>query len=133
MDTWKQKVGKILIKVVVYLFKDVLLPAVILGILTVLSFLFTGKFSILALSNRFFWVGMAVNLMAGVLVLFQGMAGRDYGVPSLIRKPADAKKLLDHNLDIRANMEKRYNIAGRVWLIGMACIGLSALVQVMFP
>jgi len=133
MNTWQLKVGNFLLKALAYLLKKVLLPAVILGILTALSFLFTGKFSVLALSDRFFWVGMAFTILAGILVLFQGMTGRDFGVPTVVRKPAEAKKLLDHNLDIRANMEKRYNIAGQVWLIGMACVGLSALVQVLFP
>jgi thiol:disulfide interchange protein len=133
MDTWKQKAGEMLLKVLVYLLKKVLLPAIVLSAVVALSFLFTGKFSVLALSDRIFWVGMAVNILAGILVLFQGAAGRDFGVAGVVRKPADAKKLLDSNLDIRVKMEKRYNIAGQVWLIGMACVGLSALVQVLFP
>jgi hypothetical protein len=56
-------------------------------------------------------------------------AGRSFGIPMTIRRPAEAKALLDHFVEYRNEVEKRYDVSIKIFLTGLGCIGLSALVQ----
>jgi hypothetical protein len=93
------------------------------------SFLFTGKFTFVAFSERMFWAGMILTLIAGVVGVAAGLAGSNFGIPVFITRPEHAKKLVDNMSDYRAAVENRYDVAIQLFIMGLGCIAISALVQ----
>lgn len=120
-------IKKILANVLVYL-RDVLLVDLVIIVLVAISFV-VGKFSFLAYSERIFWVGLGVTLLAGLVAFGAMFAGRSFGIPAIIRKPEEAKQLLDHMGDYRAEVEKRNDVSILLFGIGLGCIAISALIQ----
>jgi hypothetical protein len=115
-----------------YILRDILLvDALIFGVV-LLSFIFLGSFNVMALSERMAYAGIISICLGGIAIAATGVAGRSFGVPTFIRKPEDAKKLLEKAPDIRREQEKRYNAGARLWLIGMGCIAISAMVEYFF-
>jgi hypothetical protein len=105
---------------------QICLVALIFSAVAALSFVLTGGFTADACSERIFWVGIGMFLLAGTIAFAQSVTGK-----SIIRKPEEAKKLLDHHLENRELTEKRYNAAIQVWLVGGVCIAISALVELL--
>lgn len=97
-----------------------------------ISFLFTRGFTWTAFSERLVWVGIALNMMALIILMAQMSAGKEFGVSSMVRSPAEARRLMENNLEIREKLEKRYDAALLIWLTGMSLIGIGALVEVLF-
>ena len=100
------------------------------SVLALLSFIFTGDLNVTALSERIFWAGMIFMVAAVILVIAISSVGVGQGIHGMWRKPEEARILIDKNLEIREAMEKRYDLCILLWLAGMGCLGLSALVQV---
>jgi hypothetical protein len=94
-----------------------------------LTFLLTGRFSFLAYSERLFWAGIAAVLLGGIVGFAVMFSGRSFGIPIMIRRPDEAKKLLDNFSGYREELEKRYDTSISIWLIGLSCIAISALVE----
>jgi hypothetical protein len=69
-------------------------------------------------------------MIAFVVGLAAGFSGNSFGIPMLIRKPEEAKKLIDNFVDFRELVEKRYDAGIQIFLVGLGCIAVSALVQV---
>lgn len=123
------RIKKFLVKALRYL-RDILLIDIAILLLVFLTFVITRNFTFLALSERLFWAGMLVTMVAGVVGLAAGFSGRSYGIPVIIRRPEEARRLLDHMDEYRAETEKRYDLGIWLFLIGLGCIAFSALVQV---
>ena len=96
-----------------------------------LSFVFTGGLTFLAYSNRLFWAGIGFFVADGVVYMSLMTISHDIGVPSVITKKEDARKFMDKNLELRDKIEQRYDLAAMLWLVGLVCIGISALVQIL--
>ena len=64
-----------------------------------------------------------------MIVLAISLTGKSLGIPTRARKPEEARVLLDRHLEVRDAIEKRYNAGIQLWLIGLVCVALSALVQ----
>lgn len=96
------------------------------------SFLFTRGFTWTAFSDRLVWVGIALNMVALIILMAQMSTGKEFGVSSMVRSPAEARRLMENNLEIREKLEKRYDAALLIWLTGMSLIGIGALVEVLF-
>jgi hypothetical protein len=101
--------------------------AICLGV--ALTFLIKGSFSFLAYSERLFWAGLVAILLGGMVGFAIMFSGKSFGIPTIIRRPEEAKKLLDHFGEYREEVEKRYDASITIWLIGLVCIAISALVQ----
>jgi uncharacterized membrane protein len=129
--TRSQKVRRFIRDTLDFIFIRVLLVDVVIFILVLVSFLFTGGLSPIPLSERMFWVGMFVMFLGAFVFMAAGFTGKSFGVPIIIRKPEDAKKMLDNLPKMRDESEKRYNVGARIWLIGLGCLGVSALVEVL--
>jgi hypothetical protein len=100
-------------------------------VVVAVSFLFTRDFSMLAFSNRMFWAGMVAMIIGGIGVLSMMNLNRTVlGLPNVITKKEDARKLMDNNLELRAAIEKRYDFGILFWLIGLACVAIGALATV---
>ncbi len=123
-----QRLKTVLLKVLVYA-RDIILADLGLSLLVSVSFLFTRNFSFTALSERVFWVGLGITVIAGMVGFGAMFAGRSFGIPSIIRRPAEAKRLIDNLSDYRAEVDKRNDLSFRIFLIGLGCIAVSALVQ----
>lgn len=96
------------------------------------SFLFTRGFTWTAFSERLVWAGIALNMVALIILMAQMSTGKEFGVSSMVRSPAEARRLMENNLEIREKLEKRYDAALLIWLTGMSLIGIGALVEVLF-
>jgi hypothetical protein len=123
----KKKTSPWFSRFLMYLLKRILVFDFVLVALTAASFLFYGEWSALAYSDRLFLVGVIVIGLGGLAMLIVTFTNKDFGNPGAIRTPQDARNLLENNLEIREGMEKRYNIATQLWLIGLGCIGFSIL------
>ncbi len=119
---------RVLLKVLVYV-RDVLLMDLGIGLLVAISLIFTGSLTSVAFSERIFWVGLGVTLIAGMVGFGALFSGRSFGIPVFIRKPAEAKQLLDKMGEYRAEVEKRNNLSIQIFFVGLGCIAISALVQ----
>lgn len=130
--TLRQKLRQFAADAVDYIFRQVLLVDLVIMSLVLVSFLFSGGFSAIALSERVFWVALFV-MMVGTLVAVAALfTGKSFGIPLLIRKPEEARLFLDRGPEMYVEKEKRYNVGVRLWLIGLGCIALSALVERLF-
>jgi hypothetical protein len=87
-----------LVKVLVY--------DLILIVLIFLSFLITKGFSANVLSERFIWTGLGVMLIGG-LMAFSEVGNKNYGWA--IFTSAQASVLTDYNIEIRQNLERKFN------------------------
>ncbi len=119
---------KVLLKALVFL-RDVLLVDLVIGLLVAISFLFTGKLTSESYSERIFWVGLGTTLIAAVVALGAMFSGRSFGIPAIIRRPTEAKRLLDNIEPWRAEVEKRNDLSIKLFFVGLGCIVISALVQ----
>lgn len=129
--TLSQKIFRFILHTLDFIFIRVLLVDVVIFLLVLASFVFTGGLSVIPLSERVFWVGMVVMFFGATVFIAAGFSGKSFGVPLIIRKPEEARKMLDNLPKMREESEKRYNVGARIWLIGLGCIGVSALVEVL--
>ena len=118
-----------LLRSLAYLKSIILVDLVICGIVG-LTFLFVGRFSFLAYSERMFYAGIIMVLLGGIVGFAVMFSGRSFGIPVFIRRPEEARRLLDHFSEYREEIEKRYDASILIWLIGLGCIAISALVEV---
>jgi hypothetical protein len=125
-----ERIKQFLLDAIEYIAKKILLYDVGVSLLVALTFLFTKGFSILAYSDRMVYAGITIVVTGGLVILGSVAAGRDYGVPPVIKRLDEAKRYQSHHLDIRKAIEHRYDVAIQIWLIGISCIGISALIQV---
>ncbi len=109
--------------------KKVLAAESVICVGVALTFLFMGRFSFLAYSERLFWAGIVAILLGGMVGFAIMFSGRSLGIPSIIRRPSEAKKLLDSFGEYREEIEKRYDASITIWVIGLLSIAISALVQ----
>lgn len=109
--------------------KKVLVVEVVICLGIALTFLLTGRFSFLAYSERLFWAGLIVVVLGGLVGFAVMFSGRGFGIPVMIRKPEEAKKLLDSFGEYRNEVEKRYDASLTMWVVGLICIAISALVE----
>lgn len=121
-----------LIRIAQYIVKKILLFDLILAAIAALSFLFTRGFSFTAYSERLLWFSVAVFFVGGTVVmanLFSGGTAWSFSFPRNIRTPEKAKQFMDDVPAARKLAERRLDVGIQIWLIGLGCLGLSALVQ----
>lgn len=121
----------LMVKTVRYLGRT-LLVVLAISLLVGGSFLFTRNFSLRLLVDRLFWVGIAVIMMGGLGIMSIMTVGNKFGLPDMIRKPSQARVLMDNNLEIRDAIDKRYEICFQFWLIGILVVILGALIDISF-
>jgi hypothetical protein len=129
---FRQKLRQFIVEALDFIFRQILLVDLVIFGLVLVSFLISGGYSAVALSERVFWVAMLVMLIGAVVTAATVFAGKSFGVPLIIRRPEEARRLLDRGPEINFEKEKRYNAGVRLWLIGLGCIAISALVESFF-
>jgi hypothetical protein len=121
---------KTFLKKVLVSIKNILLVDLVFSLLVAISFVFTRNFSFLAYSERLFWVGLGITVLAAVVAFSATFAGSKFGVPVFIRRPEEARKFREHIGDVRKEAVKREDVSIQLFFIGLGCIAISALVQI---
>jgi hypothetical protein len=114
-----------------YLVKKIIIYDLGVCVLVGLSFLIFQGFSFQAYSDRMVYAGIGIVILGGFVILGNAAVGRDFGIPDQIRRPSEAKRFLAHNLEVREALERRYDVAIQIWLIGIGCVAIGAVVQVL--
>lgn len=110
-----------------------IMPAVVVFfVITALSFLFTKGMTPAAFSDRFFLVGMLVMGLGGIVIFAQMISSSGKIFFNNDRDPSEIKKILNPNPKSRGEVEHRYNVGGQIWLVGIVCMIVSALVTSLF-
>ena len=112
-----------------YAIRRVLVYDLALFVIAALTFLITGGLTPLAFSERLFWVGMVVFLLAGMMVLSHIVPTRLLLFPYNIRKPEDAKKFVEDTPKLFREKVKRLDVGIQFWLIGAVCLAVAAVIQ----
>ncbi len=116
-------------KKVLHYLRSVILVDLCVIVLVALFFLFTGKFTFTAFSERVFYAGLILTMIGGVVGVAAAIGATNLGNPVFIRKPEEAKKFVDHMPEYRAEVENRYDVAIQVFIMGIGCVAISALIQ----
>jgi hypothetical protein len=95
-----------------------------------ISFLFTQDLTYRTFSDRMTWGAIVCILIAGMGLLSMAGLYRDLGLPDVITRKEQASRLMDVHLELRARIEKRYDFCILFFLVGLGCIALSAILQV---
>jgi len=98
-----------------------------LAVLVGLSFLVWGEFSLEALSERLVWTGIGCALVGGVLVFGAMAGGRDYGTPGMFIRSAHVNAIIDWNIEIRKDIEKKFDFTIQSFLAGLLVFLLGVL------
>ena len=122
------RIRTVLLKALVYI-RDILLIDLGICLLVALTFFLTKNFSFVGYSERIFWAGLAMTLIGGLVAFAARFSGRAFGIPTIIRKPEEAKNLLDHFEEYVEEREKRHDVSIRLFVVGLGCIAISALIQ----
>ena len=130
--TFVQKARQFVRQTLDFVFRKVLLVDLVIFVGVILSFFLTGNLSPIALSERTLWAGIVVIFLGSIVTVATGFTGKSFGVPLIIRRPEEARKFLDRSPEIRAEVEKRYNVGARLWFIGLGCVAISAAVEILF-
>lgn len=109
--------------------RRVLTIAIAISILVGLSFIITGGFSYPALSERLVWTGIGVAVIGGILVFSQTTGGRDYGLPGAFTRTVHANDLINFNIEVRQNIQGKFDFTIQLFLIGALVFLLGVLVD----
>jgi hypothetical protein len=108
--------------------KIILLCALAIAALVGASFLFTGGLTARAYSDRLFTMGVIVTFIGVFIFITVGGARKNMGIPAIAKNPDEARKIMEHTLEMSVKADKRYDAGSLVWMIGMACLVLSMLI-----
>ncbi len=108
----------------------ILLASIGVVALVGLSFLFTGGFSSQTLSDRTFLAAIAIMVIGVLVLLAMAVPQQSIGIPTSLEKAREAQERNIQKLQERFQNESRYNISIQMWLVGVVCIVMSALVQI---
>jgi hypothetical protein len=99
-----------------YILRKVLPFDLLVLVLIGLSFLIWPGLSGAALSERLVMTGIGISLVAGVLMASQTVGGRTYGIPTFTA--AQSSTLIDWNIEIRRQIDERFDFRFRIFFIG---------------
>jgi hypothetical protein len=108
--------------------KIIFLCALAIAALVGASFLFTGGLTARAYSDRLFMVGVIVTFIGVFIFITVGGTRKNMGIPAIAKNPDEARKIMEHTLEMSAKADKRYDAGSYVWVIGIACLVLSVLI-----
>jgi hypothetical protein len=144
----KDKILGYILGVLTYLGLKVLWIDLVLVAMVSLSFLVWEGFTWSAFGERLIWTGIGTALIAGILVMGQTVGGRQYGVQTLGspngprgigRIPdgvssytaAQSSPLINWNLEIRRQIDERFDFRFQVFLIGAFLFIAGMLVDIL--
>jgi hypothetical protein len=115
-----------------FMLRKVLVWVPVFYALVGLSFLVWQGFDAAILSERLVWSGIALFLVSGILVFSQTSGGRDFGVPGQFMNSAHASVLHEWNIEIRKDVERRFDFRFQIFFIGLLVFLTGVAIQVLF-
>jgi hypothetical protein len=94
------------------------------------SFLLTREITYRTFADRLTWGGIISILVAGMGVISLAGLNRGLNLPDVIVKKEEAKRLMDSHQELRESIEKRYDFCLLFFLVGIGCIAIGAIIQV---
>lgn len=125
----KERMKLFLLVMMKFLGTKVLPFTLALLVVVALTFLFWKPFSFPAFSERLVWTGIIVATAAGVVMASQATGGRNYGVPNQFMNTAHGRVLHDWNIEIRRDIESKFDNRILVFLGGVLTFLSGVLVQ----
>jgi len=95
------------------------------------SFLIWGPFTLRDYSTRLFWAGIGAVIVGGMAVWAALGSYSTLGTPNILTAPGDARIAtwrIGEQLTMNA---KRYGFTFRMAAVGIICIALSALIEIL--
>jgi hypothetical protein len=109
----------------------VLLTTLAILIATALSFLIWGPFTFPKYSERLFWAGIGAVIVGGMAIWAALGSYSTLGTPSILTAPGDAP-IATWRIGEQLRMNaRRYGFSFRMAAVGILCIALSALIEVL--
>lgn len=106
--------------------------SLVVVVLVGLSFFIWPPFGVNIFSERLIYAAIAFFLVSGILVMGQTSGGRDFGVPGQFITTTHAQVLTEWNIQIRKDIERRFDFRFQIFLIGLMVFLIGMLVQVLF-
>jgi hypothetical protein len=125
----KQRILGYILGVLTWLVQKVFIIDLIIIAVVGLSFLVWKGFTWSALSERLIWTGIGTALIAGILVFGQTVGGRQYGIPTYTA--AQSSTLIEWNIEIRQQINDRFDFRFQIFLIGAFLFLVGMLVDVL--
>lgn len=113
-----------------YLKKVFLIALAVAGLMGA-SFVFTGGFSAQAYSDRLFMGGVIITFIGVFIFITIAGTRKGMGIPTIARNEEEARKLMENTLELSAKAEKRYDAGAQVWVIGVVCVVLSIVIDLL--
>jgi hypothetical protein len=129
--TMKAKIGLYLAAFGRFLLRKVLVFDLGVVIIVALSFVIWKGFSLNAFSDRMIYAAIGFFLVSGILVMAQTTGGRNYGVSGQFITPTHAQALTEWNIEIRQDIERRFDFRFQIFLIGIFAFLIGMLIQVL--
>lgn len=112
--------------------RKVLVFAALLATLVASSFLFTRGFSVAALSERLVWTGLGTAMVGALFIFGQTVGGRNYGLPGAFTRTVHANDLINFNIEVRQNIEKKFDFTIQLFFIGLILFLMGVLAEKFF-
>jgi len=125
----QQRVGVVAREILTIFLRRVVTAVAVLVALIGLSFFFFGEFSYSALSERLVWAGLGIAIIGGALIFGQTTGGRNYGVSGLFTRTVHANDLINFNIEVRKNLQGKFDFTIQLFLIGLLLFLLGVLVD----
>jgi hypothetical protein len=114
-------------------FRPVLIIALVVLVVTGLSFLLAGPFSVRVYSGRLFWGGIVAMLVGGMGTFASLGSYSTLGTTNILTAPGDAPiahaRIKEH---MRMNAG-RYRFIARMFISGAICMTISAVLEILTP
>jgi hypothetical protein len=95
------------------------------------TFLVWEGFTVRAFSSRLFWIGIGMIVLGGVSALSAASSYSTLGTPSIHTAGADARIAHERiGETMKANL-RRYAFSTRMFVSGIACISISAAIEIL--
>jgi hypothetical protein len=109
----------------------VLLITLAVAIVSAASFFIWGPFTFRDYSTRLFWAGIGAVIVGGMAIWAALGSYSTLGTPNVLTAPGDARIATWRiGEQIRMNA-KRYGFTFRMAAVGIICIALSALIEIL--
>jgi hypothetical protein len=112
-------------------FRVVLIIVLIILAGVAASYLIWGPFTLRAYSTRLFWAGIGAAVLGALAIVATLGSYSTMGVSNILTASADAPIATERIREYMQMNAKRYGFTFRMAAVGIICMGLSALIEIL--